>query len=344
MKTIKVVTTFSGYDSQCLALRKLGVPFDLVAWSDVDAIKAHDCIFPEYKDRNLGDMRQINWVKVKEENDEIDLLTYTSPCTDISTAGYQMGLEKGSGTRSSLLWEVEKCIETLKPKYLLLENVKALASARYSKDFQCWLDILDKLGYDNYSKILDASDYGIPQHRERLFVVSVRKDLGFRYEFPEPLELTKTLNDLLVDDAEEFTYIPEMYYRWYVNGETPDVSTFNVKQNVIKKLFDTGKIDITKSGQWIDVYNKSARNDDICGTITTRVYECNQQYVTQFVNGKYIIRHIVPRECFRLMGVEDYYFDRLSDIKFKTLFVLGGNSIVVDCLVEVFRKLFLVII
>ena len=98
---LRVFTSFSGYDSQCLALRRLDIPFELVGWSEIDkyAIQAHDVLFPEVKDRNYGDISRIDWAQVLD----FDLFTYSFPCTDISNAGQQKGLEKGSGTRSSLL-------------------------------------------------------------------------------------------------------------------------------------------------------------------------------------------------------------------------------------------------
>ena len=119
---LKVFTTFSGYDSQCLALRKAGIPFDLVGWSEIEkrAITAHDALFPEFKDRNYGDICKIDWQNVPD----FDLFTYSSPCTSFSIAGKMLGGEEGSGTQSSLLWECKKAIEIKRPKYLMLENVK----------------------------------------------------------------------------------------------------------------------------------------------------------------------------------------------------------------------------
>ena len=119
---LKVFTTFSGYDSQCLALKKAGIPFDLVGWSEIEkrAITAHNALFPEYKDRNYGDICKIDWDNVPN----FDLFTYSSPCTSFSLAGKMLGGEEGSGTQSSLLWECKKAIEIKKPKYLMLENYK----------------------------------------------------------------------------------------------------------------------------------------------------------------------------------------------------------------------------
>ena len=120
---IRVFTAFSGYDSQCLALNSIGVDYELVGWSEIDkyAIRAHNALFPQWADRNYGDISKIDWSQVPD----FDLFTYSSPCQDFSQAGKQAGAVKGSGTRSSLLWECERAIEAKRPKYLLFENVAA---------------------------------------------------------------------------------------------------------------------------------------------------------------------------------------------------------------------------
>lgn len=201
---IRVFTTFSGYDSQCLALKYAGIPFELVGWSEIDkyAITAHNALFPEYADRNLGDITKVDWERVPD----FDLLTYSSPCQDISNAGLQRGLQKDSGTRSSLLWEVEKAIEAKRPKYLLMENVKALAGKKFKADFEAWLKTLESYGYENHWKVLNAKDYGIPQNRERVFVVSILG--GGQFKFPEPVPLEKKLEDVLEPEEE----VAEKYY------------------------------------------------------------------------------------------------------------------------------------
>lgn len=202
---LRVFTAFSGYDSQCIALRNLGVPFDLVGWSEIDkyAIQAHDAIFPEYAGRNFGDIAKIQWGGVPN----FQLFTYSFPCTDISNAGQQQGLAEGSGTRSSLLWECRKAIVAKHPKYLLMENVKNLVSDKFLPYFKAWLDFLTHEGYVNYAQVLNAKDYGVPQNRERIFVVSI---LGNDwYNFPKPFPLEKRLIDILEPDVDEKYYISD---------------------------------------------------------------------------------------------------------------------------------------
>ena len=196
---LKVFTTFSGYDSQCLALKKAGIPFDLVGWSEIEkrAITAHNALFPEYKDRNYGDICKIDWANIPD----FDLFTYSSPCTSFSLAGKMLGGEEGSGTQSSLLWECKKAIERKRPKYLMLENVEMLVSQNFIHTFNKWIDFLSSLGYTSYWKVLKGSDYGIPQDRNRVFVVSVmnpRKE----FVFPKAKRLTTSTEDYMLTKDE----------------------------------------------------------------------------------------------------------------------------------------------
>lgn len=187
---LRVFTAFSGYDSQCMALERLGIPYDLVGWSEIDkyAIMAHDAVFPQWKDRNYGDISKIDWESVPD----FDFLTYSFPCTDISNAGLQKGFKEGSGTRSGLLWECAKAIKAKHPKWLLMENVKALASKKFMPDFEKWLNFLTGEGYHTTWDILNAKNFGVPQNRERVFAVS-----ELRFQFPHTIPLDKCMADIL---------------------------------------------------------------------------------------------------------------------------------------------------
>lgn len=198
---LKVVTLCSGYDSQCMALDRLGIDYDLLAWSEIDkyAIQAHNAIFPQYSERNLGDMTKINW---GGQTFAIDLLTYSTPCQSVSCAGKQEGIKEGSDTASSILWSTRNVIIEKRPKYLLMENVKALVSKKFIKDFNRWQAELESYGYTNYSKVLNAKDYGVPQNRERVFMVSVL-DSDKTFYFPQPIKLEKRLKDVLENDVSE---------------------------------------------------------------------------------------------------------------------------------------------
>lgn len=211
---LRVFTAFSGYDSQCLALERLKstappeFDYELVGWSEIDkyAIQAHNLLFPQWADRNYGDISKIDWAQVPD----FDLFTFSSPCQDFSIAGLQRGGEEGSGTRSSLLWECRKAIIAKRPRYLMLENVKALVSKKFKPLFDQWLAELESYGYVNYWQVLNAKDYGVPQNRERVFCISILRDFdrGY-YAFPPKEPLEKKLIDVLDDEVDERYYLSE---------------------------------------------------------------------------------------------------------------------------------------
>jgi len=154
---------------------------------------------------------------------DIDLLTYSTPCQSISQAGKREGMAKGSGTRSSVLWSTADAIEALRPKMLLQENVRAIINQQNIRHFRQWMQTVSDLGYENFlapsftlpggerttASILNARDYGIPQNRDRMFLVSIRKDLlrGTQYEFPRPFPLTRCIADVLEPDASPALYL-----------------------------------------------------------------------------------------------------------------------------------------
>lgn len=208
---IKVFTAFSGYDSQCMALDRLHehnphFNYELVGWAEIDkyAIQAHNAVYPQWADRNYGDISRIDWQQVPD----FDLFTYSSPCQDFSQAGKQAGGTEGSGTRSSLLWECRRAILAKKPKYLLMENVAALVSQKFIRLFNAWQLELESYGYRNFAKVLNAKDYGVPQNRERIFMVSVLDEQA-RYEFPDPMPLPLRLKDVLEPKVDERYYMSE---------------------------------------------------------------------------------------------------------------------------------------
>lgn len=194
---------FAGIGAFRKALIRLGIPHEVVGISEIDkyAIKSYNAIYGET--RNYGDISKV------ERLDYADLWTYGFPCQDISLAGQLKGIVKGE-TRSGLLYEVQRLLAQAQsddalPKYLIMENVKNLVGKKFRPDFEGWLGWLDELGYNNYWKVLNAVDYGIPQNRERVFCISIRKDIDTGYTFPSPIESDTVLMDKLepVEDIDE---------------------------------------------------------------------------------------------------------------------------------------------
>lgn len=213
---LRVFEAFSGYGSQSMALRNIGVDYEVVGISEIDkyAIMAYNAVHGET--RNYGDICKIDWSEVPD----FDFFTYSFPCTDISNAGAQMGFAEGSGTRSSLLWECKKAIEAKHPKYLLMENVKAITSEKFVPGLLKWQDYLTMQGYTNFVEVLNAKDYGIPQNRERCFILSILGDAW--YNFPDPVELRLKLKDMLEEKVDEKYYLDQARVDAFIANLDPD--------------------------------------------------------------------------------------------------------------------------
>ena len=225
---LRLIELFAGIGSQTQALKNVGVPHTVVAISEIDknAIKSYTALHGETV--NLGDIREIR------ELPEADFWTYSFPCQDISVAGHGAGIKEG--TRSGLLLEVERLLKVAAekgtlPKYLLLENVKNLVGKKFKADFDSWLSFLSSLGYTNYWQVLNAKDYGIPQHRERVFCVSIRGE-HTAFVFPEKRELTLRLKDMIDEHVDEKYYLKESTIRSIVT------SKFNSRRDSIRRPSD----------------------------------------------------------------------------------------------------------
>lgn len=205
---IKLLSLFSGIGAFEAALRRGGYQFETVNYCEIDpyASKAYSQIHGISEDFNLHDVRTVNPLLMNNVN----LVTYGFPCVDISVAGKQEGFFKkdGSVTRSGLFFEALRIIEFLQPEYAICENVKALTSKKFEKEFNTVLSSLAEVGYNNYWKVLNAKDYGVPQNRERIFIISIRKDIDTgAFTFPEKQELKLRVKDMLEPEVDEKFYI-----------------------------------------------------------------------------------------------------------------------------------------
>lgn len=314
---VKVFTAFSGYDSQCMALDRAGINYELVGWSEIDeyAIRAHNAIYPQWSDRNFGDICNIDWPACPD----FDLFTYSFPCTDISSAGKQGGLEEGSGTRSSLLWECRKAIETKRPKFLLMENVKQLASRKFMPYFEKWLEFLSSQGYSNYWQIINAKHY-VPQNRERVFCISIL-DAKTDFNFPPPPQCQYRLENILEPVVNERYYIRKPL-ELHFPDKTEDA-----------KIYKIGN------------YHKSGHNASaIVSTkgISPTVMENHGTATAVFDPISQRCRKLTEREYFRLQDVSDEHIDLIlrSVPSRSQQRKLAGNSIAVGCMEHLFSVLF----
>lgn len=208
-KPLRLIELFAGYGSQAMAFDRIGAKYEhwFVCEFDKYAIKSYNAVHgTNYETTDIRDIHGKD-LNIKDTDKYCYLMTYSFPCTDLSLAGKRAGMSKGSGTRSGLLWEVERLLNECDelPQILFMENVPQVVSEENMPDFREWLRYLEKKGYSSTYKILNAKDYGVPQNRERCFMFSFLGD--FDFEFPDPKPLTKKLKDVLEDQVAENYYL-----------------------------------------------------------------------------------------------------------------------------------------
>ena len=293
-------------------LEAINVPLDYKTFKNrakyLNSEKLNNVYLANILSKNYGDITKIN----PQELPDFDLFTYSFPCQDISVAGYQKGLDIHSETRSSLLWECCKIIETKRPRYLMMENVKNLIGTNHRKNFHRFLKYLESLGYTNRWDVLNARDFGIPQNRERVFCISSLEE-DFNFKFPLPQTLKIKLQDILEDHVNKSYYLKENF-----SLESP------IQQKVSYCI---------DSNYWKG------------STLESFLTKHRRQLVTdgrKLDNGNFLVRRLTQRETWRLMGCTDCDFDKASSVVSKTnLYKLAGNSIVVSVLEAIFKNLFL---
>lgn len=208
---IKVLELFGGIAACSKALERQNIEHKIVDYVEIDkyAVKSFNAIHnTNYETQDI-----CLW----DKDVEVDLIMHGSPCQDFSTAGLQAGGDEGSGTRSSLMYETIRIIKKLNPKFIIWENVKNLLSKKHKHNFDNYIEALDKLGYNSWYKVLDSKDYGIPQHRERVFTISAKKGLLDNFAFPAEQELKLKLGDILEQDVDEKYYLSSKLIQCFVD-------------------------------------------------------------------------------------------------------------------------------
>ena len=275
--------------------------------------------------KNLVNIQQVKAkdLDITDKDEYTYLLTYSFPCQDISGAGLGKGFAKGSGTRSGMLWEVERILNecyqlNCLPQCLVMENVPLIHSKENYPHLLEWIKALERLGYQSYWQDLNATDYGVPQNRNRTFMVSILGD--YNYSFPKKFGLELRLKDLLESEVDEKYYLSEKLLNCFMSngtGKFPRKERFlsNINRpnqdvanavttlagnratdNFIiesgnKALQETLEINEVEEFSYIDAYNRSVKNDGLAGTITTRTSPSNNTFIVVpkvNIQGKYI--------------------------------------------------------
>lgn len=252
---LRMLSLFSGIGAFEKALERLGVEHEVLAYCEIDkhASKAYSIIHDIPESKNLIDVTKVDILDVDET---VDLITYGFPCQDISAAGKQKGFtdEEGNRTRSGLFFEALRIIDDYRPKFAIAENVKALTSKKFTEEFRIVLESLDEVGYNNYYAVLNAKNFGIPQNRERVFIISIRKDIDRGFTFPQSIPLELRLGDVLDKNVDERFYLSEKAVNGLINactdGRGHKPRFFSGREDVITTI-DTRVGARTHRGQYI---------------------------------------------------------------------------------------------
>ena len=311
LSKLKMLSLFSGIGAFEEALKNIGIDYELINYCEFQEFisKAYSLIHGVDEKFNLGDISKVDETKLKD----FDLMTYGFPCQDISTLGTQKGLfdKDGNLTRSGLFFEAMRIAKFKKPKYMIAENVKALTSKKMKSNFDEMLKMLNDIGYNSYYKVLNSKDYGIPQSRNRVFIVSIRKDIdNGNFIFPDKQELKIKASDLYDDCniSDEF-YLQEKHYKYF--------NEFRLKKKY------------------------SSLNSDILVCMTTK--QGQKSNPQNFIKDSKGYRILTDRELFAFQGFKREYGDLLKNNGFTTSQIgyMTGNSITVSVLEAIFKKLFL---
>ena len=307
---IQILELFGGIGSPRIALRNLGVPVKAIDYVEIDekAVRSYNAMFEkelEYKTQS-----------VVGYNLKPDILIHGSPCQDFSIAGKQKGADEDSETRSSLMWETINIIKQMgewKPKVVIWENVKNVLSKHMKHNFNRYLEELDKLGYTSNFKVLNAMDYGLPQDRDRVFVISCLDGTFFNFKTLEHKQM-RNIKEFLEDTREEKYIVSQPSMIKKINSND---GSFGGRVQVIK---------------------------DRCWTITTKQMRCPNSGVIDLGDGRY--RYLTERECWRLQGYSDEDFEAALKVhpgkegKLNgALYKQSGNSIPTVFFEAIFKQL-----
>ncbi|USL89300.1 DNA (cytosine-5-)-methyltransferase [Bacillus phage vB_BceH_LY2] len=320
---LKVLSLFSGIGAFERGLDNLGINYELVGYSEFDkyASKSYSLIHNVSESLNLGDINKIN----EKDLPDFDLMTYGFPCQSFSVQGKKLGFDDPE--KGNLFFESMRIVREKKPKYMIAENVKNLVGHDKGRTFQTILKTLEWLGYNNYFKVLNSIDFNTPQSRERVFIVSIRKDIDKgKFQFPNGNITTKKVKDILDMDGKrkgvKESLKPYMHERYFNQTYRSDSG--------IKKLFDG-----CAEGYFTSSFS-SNRIFSIEGASPTLTTKNDAIYFE--ING-----HLNQRERFALQGFLKEDADLLikNNIPIGEIDKMSGNSITVNVIEEVQKVLLL---
>lgn len=367
---INIATLFSGIGAIESSLSRLGLNHNIVFAGDIDRF----CKASYFANYNIDesnwhdDVTKFDATKYKHQ---VDLLVGGSPCQAFSMVGKRLGLDD---TRGTLFYDFARVVNECEPKVFIYENVKGLLNHDEGRTWQVVQDVFQQLGYKIHSQLMNSKDFGIPQHRERIFVVGF-KDNNVNYEFPKKIELTHTMQDFLEDYTDSKYYLKDkgvkfvtkswnrqkkytqingeialcqkanQQFNWHgdfvfegvKDGEKFDDFIFNVK-DVEEKYYLSDKVKTYVLAGGTKTFKTSIKTDlPIARPLLQTMHKMHRAGVDNYVtHNKGRIRKLTPRECLRLMGFTDNFKQVVSDTQ---MYRQAGNSIVVDVLIALLKQM-----
>lgn len=367
--TINLATMFSGIGAVEFALKRLKLKTNIIFASDNDKF-VKESYFENYKIDESAWYDDVYDIKGKKYQNQIDLLVGGSPCQSFSMVGKRRGLED---TRGTLFYEFARVVKESQPKVFIYENVKGLINHDKGNTFETIKATFDELGYKYFCKVMNAKDYGMAQHRERIFVVGF-KDKRVGFKFPDSIDLEHTMQDFLEDYVESKYYLKEKGVKFVtssknrkkrytqINGDIAICQKANQQfnwhgdfvyesqstQEFNEFIFDVNKVEekyylsekiknyVLASGT--KGFKTSTKTDlEVARPLLQSMHKMHRAGVDNYVtHNKGRIRKLTPKECLRLMGFGDGFKQVVSDTQ---MYRQAGNSIVVDVLIALLKQI-----
>lgn len=309
---LKLFDAFAGYGGAHFGLKKAGIKFEAVGFSEIDkfAVEIYQRNHPGSK--NYGDITKIE----AETLPDFELFTGGFPCQPFSTAGLCLGENE---TRGTLFHDIIRICRVKKPRHVLLENVKGFMSSRHKTTRETIIKNFTELGYHVHMSLLNSKNYGIPQNRERVWIYCTLEDLNPFFTLqPDGDFLTPHLINFLDKQVD-----PHLYKN----------------QTQIRRIIDLHKVNLdVKEPCCLDIYNKKVRDDGICITITEPHHNC-MRIVEPKIDDNYMLRKLSIDEHFRLMGFKDGEIN-VSGLSYQQACKLAANGWDVSLASEIFKKIF----
>lgn len=350
MKKIKVATVFSGIGALEHALQRLDIDFEMKLACDPDPF----CKKTYFSNFNINSENWVDYiqdVKGEKYKDTIDLFVGGSPCQSFSLVGKRRGL---ADERGNLFFEFVRLIREIRPTTFIFENVKGLLSHNSGQTWETMQQIFNTTGYHIHWGILNAKDYGIPQNRERLFVIGFKKKRSF--SFPKPIKLKIQMQDLLEDTIERKYFLPKKGIAFVkdsknlrkkytqINGSIALCQKRNQQFNwhgdfiCMEKYYLSEKVkNYVLSQGTKKFYSRPETDLFIARPLLSTMAKMHRAGIDNYITRPCGLRKLTPRECFRLMGFSDSFIIPVSDTQ---AYKQAGNSIVVDVLIAIVREIY----